>query len=112
MTVQEIEINGTKFPVRYDVNALSEFETITGKNYFDAIQNPDMNTFRGLAYVGLKCGHEFNNQGLVPFNKTLQEVGRWVPTHIAKDFLPIALRFTIGKNLEDTQQKEGANQGE
>jgi len=70
-TVKHITVAGVSYPVRYDVNALCEFEELTGMSL---LQRPrlDMRSMRALVFVGLKSGHQFEEK---EFDKTLEDVG-------------------------------------
>jgi hypothetical protein len=73
-----IEINGEKFPIRYDLNALSEFEDLTGKSLINGISEQEVNSIkmiRALAYVGLKAGHYVEHKGKEKFPFTIEDVG-------------------------------------
>jgi hypothetical protein len=67
--------NGEKYPVRYDVNALCQFEEISGgKTLLSGTVGFDVRCMRALVYVGLVCGHEFEKKD---FLLTPLDIGRW-----------------------------------
>ena len=74
----EIEIGGRKRPVKYNINALIEFEELTGS---EIIGNIDPNQFarlknmRALAFCGLKCG-AIDQKKEIDF--TIEDVGSWI----------------------------------
>lgn len=71
--VKQIEISGKHYPVRYDVNALCDYEEITGREIWD--KKLGLKEIRALVYVGLKAGHAFEQR---PFNLTLTDVGDFI----------------------------------
>jgi hypothetical protein len=80
MSVKTIEVNGNKYPIRYDLNALIEFEDITGKSLLNGISEQEVQSIRvlrALAFVGLKSGHYFESQGKDKFPFTIEDVGSW-----------------------------------
>jgi hypothetical protein len=104
-SVIEIEILGEKYPVRYDVNALGEFELITGENTLDgSIKQFNIRMLHALAYVGLKHGHLYQNK--TPFTKSHAELGAWIPTKSLGLFIPIFQKF----NGDDQPVKAGESQ--
>jgi hypothetical protein len=111
-TVLEIEIDGRKYPVRYDALHFEEVELLMGKSYFDAIQNPSVKLYNALAYTGLKCGHHFKNGKADKFTKTYEEVAQWVPMNTLKEFFKMALKFTIPEESKDDVKSEGNKPGE
>jgi len=103
ITVLEVEIDGQKYPVRYDALHFEEVESLVGKSYFDAIQEPSVKLYNALAFTGLKCGHKFRNGKDSKFPKTYQEVAEWIPMPVLKQFFSMALKFTVS---EDSLKKE------
>lgn len=80
MAVKSIEVNGQLYPIRYDMNALIEFEDITGKSLLNGLSEEEaksIKVLRALAFVGLKSGHYFEKQGKEKFPHTLEDVGSW-----------------------------------
>jgi len=65
--MKTIQLNGTPHKIRFNFNALAEYEILTGKSAlsFDNIGIADV---RALAFVGL-------SEGSPDFKMTLQEVG-------------------------------------
>jgi hypothetical protein len=113
LTVIEVEINGAKFPVRYDVNAWVEYENIVSKSFTSIFEPMNITNSRALAYVGLKCGHSYHFNKITQFNKSIEEVGEFVPTNKLKEFLPIASQFIVGEKSEQKPVQEGeAKEGE
>jgi hypothetical protein len=74
----EIEINGQKFPTRFDVMACMELENITGAN---TLQNfhTDMRMLVAMWLVGLKHGQKFQSGGTIEFKKNLEDVAGMIP---------------------------------
>lgn len=67
--------NGEKYPVRYDVNALCQFEDLTGgKSLIYGLASFDVRYIRALVYVGLICGHEFDEKKC---KLSINDVGKW-----------------------------------
>lgn len=67
--------NGDKYPVRYDVNALCQFEDLTGgKSLLNGLGDFDVRYMRALVYVGMVCGHEYDDKKL---KLSMLDVGRW-----------------------------------
>lgn len=76
--VKFIDIGGEKRPVRYSVNALIEFEDLTGLNILSAgsvIDFRELKTLRALAFVGLKHGARAEKK---QFDIVLEDVGDWL----------------------------------
>lgn len=73
-----IEIGGERRPVKYTVNALLEFEELTGLEILGTIdqnQFGKLKNMRALAFVGLKHGAKAENKE-VDFK--LEDVGDWI----------------------------------
>jgi hypothetical protein len=103
LSVINLEINGAQYPIRYDVNALSEYEEITGKSFvtiFSEENDMGIRALFALAYVGMKCGHNFQNK-IIPFSQSREQLGGWIPIKKLKEFIPIACQFVIGERVED-----------
>ena len=76
--VKHIEIGGASRPVLYNINALIEFEELTGHEILQNSLQMDLRSLkklRALAYVGLKYGAR--REGLKEVI-TLDEVGEWL----------------------------------
>jgi ABC-type thiamine transport system substrate-binding protein len=77
--MKEIEIGGQKRPVKYNINALIEFEELTGIDVvagLDAKALAKIKNMRALAFVGLKHGHLENSKEPFPFS--IDDVGKWI----------------------------------
>jgi hypothetical protein len=112
LTVKEIEVNGQKFPVRYDLNALCELEELTGYNMLDGSMQFNMRSLRGLAYVGLKHGHRYQHNNTSQFTKSLDDVGTWLQPSDLKLFPPILFQFTSGDQEKKEQPTSNDKPGE
>lgn len=104
-----IEIGGQKRPVRYNHNALEEFEELTGLSMLeDGIVDglKKVKVQKALAFCGLKHGflESTDYKGEVPF--TLQDVGRWL------DVTSSALIFQAYRNDTPQQGAESAEEAE
>jgi hypothetical protein len=110
--VKQVEINGKSYPVRYDINALCEFEELTGKSLINGKVEFDLKGIRAMVYVGLKSGHCFNNKS--EFQHTIQEVGSWLNlTDGTFNKFMGALNESVGFDTESTEEnKEGEKPGE
>lgn len=106
LTVKEVEISSQRFPVRYDINALGELESLTGQNTLNGEMNFDIRCMHALAYVGLKHGHKYQYNNVTQFGKTLEEVGAWLPIKSLKLFPPILFEFTKGDEAEEEEEEE------
>ena len=69
----QVTINNKKLPLRFDFNALAEFEKLTGHNAFE------LGKFKfgatetiALCYVGLKCANEDLEMSLKDVGKALK----------------------------------------
>jgi hypothetical protein len=102
-TILEAEIDGKKYPVRFDALHFEEVESLIGKSYFDAIQNPSARLYNALAYVGLKCGAKFKNQ---KFDKSYEEVAQWIHMSEMKQFFSMALKFTVSEDKLKDQKED------
>lgn len=73
----EIKIGGKKRPVAYTVNALIEFEELTGIDLMSGNKEAlsKLKNIRALAFVGLKHGAKDQN---VNVDFTEEEVGNWI----------------------------------
>lgn len=77
-----IQLGGEKRPIRFTVNAIMEFEDLTGLDIMTIEGQSKMESVRNvraLAFVGLKSGFkkEFPNKD-VPFS--IDDVGDWLDT--------------------------------
>jgi hypothetical protein len=74
-----IELGGQKRPVNYTINALIEFEQLTGVSVFDRAELPaalrSLKNIRTLVFVGLKWGAIQAEQA---FEHTEVQVGTWL----------------------------------
>jgi hypothetical protein len=75
--IKQIKIGERSYPVRYDINALCEFEEITGKSLINGSLDMDLRCLRALMYVGMKCGQSYANP-LEKFPLSLPQVGAMV----------------------------------
>ena len=87
MRTETIKMGGKERPVKFNINALAEFNRLTGTNFawlFQIAENPlimDFNHVRYLAYCGLVEGCEINDQEI---DFTVKEVGQWLNDDFAK----------------------------
>lgn len=73
-----IEIGGQSRPVRYNQNALEEFEELTGLSVLEGMNIKKISDIKKLAFCGLKHGYLESvdyKEEKPPF--TLTDVGRW-----------------------------------
>lgn len=115
LTIIEVELKGSKYPVRYTTNALCEFEEITGKNFLQIFKEMDTRCLRALAFTGLRHGHDYHYRNNPPFKLTIAEVGELCGISDLKQFIPIAAQFITGdrkpeENGQSTDKPE--NPGE
>jgi hypothetical protein len=76
--VKQIEIGGELRPVHFSINALIEFEELTGTDMLNGgtmVDFRSLKKLRALTYVGLKYGAR--NEGK-EFKHTQDEVGDWL----------------------------------
>lgn len=80
--IKHIQIGGAKRPIRFSINALMEFEEITGIDITETegrAQMMKLKNIRALAFSGLKHGFKVENPAqAIPF--TVEEVGDWLDT--------------------------------
>lgn len=77
--VRHIQIGGESRPITFNVNALIEFEEITGIDIteFEGRKSMTrMKNIRALAYCGLKYGYRQANGKYPDF--TIEDVGGWM----------------------------------
>lgn len=105
-----VSFGGKSYPVRYDVNALCDFEDLSGKSLVNGSIDMDIRCLRALVYVGLKCGHNFTNK-TEKFPLSLQDVGEMVSLNddTMKNFMAV-LEDSLGGNKEDSEKSK--KQGE
>jgi hypothetical protein len=105
--VKQIEVNGQSYPVRYDINALCEFEDITGKSLITGIGETDVRSIRALVYVGLKSGHSFHYKGVTKFTHSIEEVGQWLDLQngVVGKFME-ALSESLGVKKQSSSDQE------
>jgi len=73
--VKKINLGGKSRSVRFSINALIEFESITGLDITepeDRVKMHKLKNIRALAFVGLKYGAKSENE---PFDLTEESVG-------------------------------------
>lgn len=109
--VKFIDIGGEKRPVRYSVNALIEFEEMTGLNILSAgsvIDFRELKTLRALAFVGLKHGARAEKK---QFDIVIEDVGDWLAIGdgsmelIVKSFQQDAVSGNVtNSNVEATEK--------
>ena len=75
--VKHIEIGGASRPVRYNNNALEEFEQLTGLSVMDGLQLKKIGHLKALAFCGLKHGWLEEKDYKEPYPETLESIGRW-----------------------------------
>jgi hypothetical protein len=77
--MKEIKIGGVSRPVKYNINALIEFEELTGVELIGGIDPKALTrlkNMRALAFVGLKHGFMETSKEALPF--TIEDVGKWI----------------------------------
>lgn len=103
----KIKIGGEERPVKYTLNAVIEFEEITGIDMTKG--SPDftrLKSLRALCFVGLKHGAKSEGK---PFENTLEEVGEWLGASdsILIDVMNVFKKDTgSGKEPDDTEPSE------
>lgn len=109
--MKEVEINGKKYPVRFDINSLCDFEEITGRSLLTRAVDVDIRFVRALVFVGLKGGCNYEGR---KFDHTIESVGVLIGEHlkthssidgIVSRFLPI-LQECLGIKQDDGQTNE------
>lgn len=73
-----VHLGGKQRKLRYDFNAMSDFEQVTGQSLFNAMQNMGIGTIRALYWAGLK--HQ--DKGL-----TLDRTGKMISKAMTEDGL-------------------------
>ncbi len=76
--IKHIDIGGKSRPVLYNINALIEFEELTGYEILRNHLQMDMKSLkkiRALAFVGLKHGAKVDQTGET---FTIEQVGEWI----------------------------------
>ncbi len=77
--LKHIEIGGAMRPVKFTINALMEFEDLTGLDITvaeDRMTIGSLRNMRALTFVGLKHGHK--KQSAVFPDFTIEDVGEWL----------------------------------
>ena len=71
--MNQVTINNKKLPLRFDFNALAEFQKLTGHNPFEIgkFKFGAIETI-ALCYVGLKCANEELEMSLKDVGKSLK----------------------------------------
>lgn len=110
---REVEVNGQKYPVRYDMNALCEFEDITGKSLIKGMVDSDVRCIRALVYVGLKCGHDFKQKGVTKFTHSINDVGQMLDltSGVVNRFMEV-LNESLGVKKEEAGDASAEQPGE
>ena len=104
--IKKIDIGGEKRPVRFSINALMEFEDITGIDITDPegrIQMIKMKNIRALAFVGLKHGFKIEHKADPSF--TIEDVGDWLDTQSKDSILDVFSGESSGDE-EETKEDE------
>jgi hypothetical protein len=98
--VKHIEIGGKTRPLLYNINALIEFEELTGDEILKTSLNMDLRSLkkiRALAYVGLKYGAKAEESTEI---FTLEKVGDWI--NLSDETIPnIVKAFRSSNQGED-----------
>jgi len=105
--MQTISIGSKERPVRYNFNALIEFEELTG---VDLSSNQDASLFtkpknlRALAFCGLKHGAKAEKQ-TVDF--TIDDVGEWLDANSISSFFQAYINdSSTGESAEPSEGGE------
>jgi hypothetical protein len=99
--------NGDKYPVRYDVNALCQFEDLTGgKSLLNGLADFDVRYMRALVYVGLACGHSFEEKA---FKLSMLDVGKW--DDLIKQVFPQCMKICREMMPQDEEGKDVKGEG-
>lgn len=106
--IKYVHVNGTEYPVRYDMNALCEFEEITGNSLINGLKAIDIRSIRAIAYVGLACGHSFKHNGS-SFPHSITDVGKWSDLmDKASEFIEVLNEsLDVGKKEKNKPEKPG-----
>lgn len=116
--VTEIKINGKSYPFRYDINALCEYEQLTGSSLMNGAMTFSFSFIRALLYVGMKSGHKYEDR---KFKLTLESVGEIVGEVMKEDGelerimgeVTTLLNKCLGiKERKEESHKEGDSPGE
>lgn len=100
-----IEIGGQQRPVRYNQNALEEFEVLTGLSVLDGLTFKKVGHVKALAFCGLKHGYlesKDYKEDAIPF--TITDVGRWLDMENTSQ---IFATFSRETSAPDSSPQEG-----
>ena len=105
--MQTVNIGNKERPVRYNFNAIIEFEEITG---VDLSSNSDATLFtkpknlRALAFCGLKHGAKSEKQEV---DFTLEDVGGWLDAGSMASFFQVYVKDnSTGEHAETAEGEE------
>jgi len=107
--MQYITIGGASRPVKYTINALLEFEELTGIDLIsgspeERARLTKLKNVRALAFVGLKHGAKAENKAL---DFELETVGDWLSLHDGSfNNIVSSYRKDMGATGADAEQKE------
>lgn len=76
--IKTIDIGGKARPVKYNLNALIEFDELTGLDLTSGVDAKDFSkpkSMRALAFCGLKHGAKTEKQEV---DFTIEDVGEWL----------------------------------
>lgn len=104
-----VELGGKQRKLRYDFNAMSDFEQVTGQSLFNAMQNMGIATIRALYWAGLK--HQ--DKGL-----TLDRTGKMISKAMTEDGLSLedlmnpAVAALVQSGILPKEALDGINEAE
>ena len=104
-----VELGGKQRKLRYDFNAMSDFEQVTGQSLFNAMQNMGIGTIRALYWAGLK--HQ--DKGL-----TLDRTGKMISKAMMEDGLSLenlmnpAVEALVQSGILPKEALDGINEAE
>lgn len=104
--IKYIEIGGTKRPVRYNNNALEEFEELTGLSVMDGLKLTKVKHLKALAYCGLKHGFLEVCDYSKDFPETLQTVGRWLDISTTPVIFEAFRNDTSGEGSQEVESEK------
>lgn len=109
--MKHIKLGGALRPLQFTINALIEFEELTGldiNDLDDRMKISRIKNIRALAYVAFKHGHKLEAKGDPDF--TLEDVGNWLNkgtiSKITDAFIDDTSTGEEGDEIEEVDKKK------
>jgi hypothetical protein len=76
--MENIELSGKKYPIRFDFRALKEFKSITKNDVLKSFDAKDTDNIITLTWVAVKSGYFFSNPNATECSITEEEIARHI----------------------------------